>query len=142
MKIEKEHRKSTLMSWTKEQLVERIMCLEHNNNVFNERLDQQAKNFKTLLTEKEELEEQCRVIRQPTIRHRNLLRPGTIVYRLGKSGANIHTDEISGILSVDYATCYSCKLCISQEDIGKTVFLSHEEAEEVLKCRCQERSNI
>lgn len=51
MKIEKEHRKSTLMSWEKQQLVELIMCLEHNNNELNERLDQQAINFEKLSAE-------------------------------------------------------------------------------------------
>lgn len=51
MKIEKEHRKSTLMSWEKQQLVELIMCLEHNNNVLHDTIDQQAMNFEKLLGE-------------------------------------------------------------------------------------------
>ncbi len=53
MKIEKEHRKTTLMQWTKEQLIEHIMCLEHNNNVLHDTIDQQAQNFKELLKKAE-----------------------------------------------------------------------------------------
>ena len=48
MIIEKEHKKETLMNKTKKELVEHIMCLEHNNNVLHETLEQQAKNFETL----------------------------------------------------------------------------------------------
>lgn len=45
MKIEKEHRKSTLMSWTKDALTDYIMCLEHNNNVLHDTIDKQAQNW-------------------------------------------------------------------------------------------------
>lgn len=48
LQIEKEHKKSTLMSKQKKDLVEQIMYLEHNNNVLNERVNQQAVNFNKL----------------------------------------------------------------------------------------------
>ena len=44
MKIEKEHKRSTLMQWKKEDLVEHILCLEHNVNVLHENFEQQYKN--------------------------------------------------------------------------------------------------
>ena len=40
--LEKEHKKSSLMCKKKEELVKEIMRLEHNVNVMNERLDNQA----------------------------------------------------------------------------------------------------
>lgn len=49
MIIEKEHKKSTLMSQKKEELVRHIMYLEHNNNTLQGMLDTQAKNFEKLL---------------------------------------------------------------------------------------------
>ena len=45
MKIEKEYKKSTLMNWKKEDLVEHILCLIHNNNVLHDTLDTQAQNY-------------------------------------------------------------------------------------------------
>ena len=42
MKIEKEHKQSTLMRWSKRDLVEQIMVLEHNNNVLHETIHQQS----------------------------------------------------------------------------------------------------
>lgn len=48
-RIEKEHKKSTLMSMKKEELVERIMFLEHNNNVLHERIEIQARNVEKFL---------------------------------------------------------------------------------------------
>ena len=36
MRVQKEHRKVTLMKWTKEQLAEHIICLENNYNVLYE----------------------------------------------------------------------------------------------------------
>lgn len=45
LQIEKEHRRSTLMSSRKKDLVDQIMYLEHNNNVLNRTLDIQATNF-------------------------------------------------------------------------------------------------
>lgn len=47
MLIEKEHKKSSLMSQKKEELVKHIMWLEHNNNALHSMLDTQAKNFQT-----------------------------------------------------------------------------------------------
>lgn len=47
--MEKEHRKSTLMNYTKEQLVEYCMCLEHNNNVMEQNFNQQYINCMKLL---------------------------------------------------------------------------------------------
>ena len=46
-----EHKKSTLMKWSKEELVEYIMCLEHNINAVNESFDNQYHNCVRLLTE-------------------------------------------------------------------------------------------
>ena len=47
--MEKEHRKSTLMGYSKEYLVEYCMCLEHNNNVLEQNFEQQYKNCMQLL---------------------------------------------------------------------------------------------
>jgi hypothetical protein len=41
MATQKEHKKETLMKWRKEDLVEHIMCLEHNINVISESFDNQ-----------------------------------------------------------------------------------------------------
>lgn len=49
MKIEKEHKKSTLMNMTKNQLSELVMCLEYNNNVLHDVINQQYKSFIALL---------------------------------------------------------------------------------------------
>lgn len=49
MKVQKEHRKSALMHWTKEELAEHIMCLEHNYNVLYETFDNQYHNCLKLL---------------------------------------------------------------------------------------------
>ena len=45
MKIEKEYTESTLIRMTKKELVEHIKCLVHNNNVLQNMLDQQYKNY-------------------------------------------------------------------------------------------------
>lgn len=47
--MEKEHRYSTLMNYTKKQLVEHCMCLEHNNNVLEQNFNQQYLNVLQLL---------------------------------------------------------------------------------------------
>ena len=44
--LEKEHKKSSLMCKKKEELVKQIMRLEHNVNVMNERLGNQANAIK------------------------------------------------------------------------------------------------
>lgn len=44
--LEKEHKKSSLMCKKKEELVKEIMRLEHNVNVMNERLNNQANAIK------------------------------------------------------------------------------------------------
>lgn len=49
--IEKVHKRTSLMSKKKKELVDHIMFLEHNNNVLNDTLNQQAENFKILLKE-------------------------------------------------------------------------------------------
>ena len=49
MKVQKEHRKATLMKWTKEELADYVMCLEHNINVVNESFDNQYNNCLKLL---------------------------------------------------------------------------------------------
>lgn len=38
------HKKSTLMNWTRRELVDHIMMLEHNNQVMEETFEQQYKN--------------------------------------------------------------------------------------------------
>ena len=48
LQIEKEHKRSTLMTAKKKDLVDQIMYLEHNNNVLHDTLDQQAENIYTL----------------------------------------------------------------------------------------------
>lgn len=45
MKSEKEYSESTLMKMTKKELVEYIKCLVNNNNVLQNMLDQQYKNY-------------------------------------------------------------------------------------------------
>lgn len=47
--MEKEHRKSTLMNYTKEQLVDYCMCLEHNNNVMEQNFNQKYRNCMQML---------------------------------------------------------------------------------------------
>lgn len=49
MKTQKEHKKASLMKWTKEELVDYIMCLEHNINVVQESFDNQYHNCLKLL---------------------------------------------------------------------------------------------
>lgn len=44
--LEKEHKKTSLMCKKKEELVKEIMRLEHNVNVMNERLNNQANAIK------------------------------------------------------------------------------------------------
>ena len=48
LQIEKEHKRSTLMTAKKKDLVDQIMYLEHNNNVLHNTLNQQAENSNTL----------------------------------------------------------------------------------------------
>lgn len=57
MKIEKEHKKETLMNWKKEKLVDWVLALEHNNNVLHDTVDTQAENFKKMVerSEKEKI---------------------------------------------------------------------------------------
>lgn len=45
MKIEKEYSESTLMRMTKKELVEYIKCIVNNNNVLQDMLDRQYKNY-------------------------------------------------------------------------------------------------
>lgn len=52
VKIEKEHKQSTLMEWSKRELVEQIMMLEHNNNALHETINQQFVNFSEMMKEK------------------------------------------------------------------------------------------
>lgn len=49
MKAQKEHKKATLMKWNKEELVDYILCLEHNINVVQESFDNQYNNCLKLL---------------------------------------------------------------------------------------------
>lgn len=49
MKTQKEHQKSTLLHWTKEELVDYILTLEHNINVIQESFDNQYNNCLKIL---------------------------------------------------------------------------------------------
>ena len=49
IKWEKEYSDSTLMSFTKKQLIEYIHCLVHNNNVLQETVNEQADTMTKLL---------------------------------------------------------------------------------------------
>lgn len=49
MKTQKEHKKETLMRWSKEELAEYIICLEHNINAVSESFDNQYHNCLKLL---------------------------------------------------------------------------------------------
>ena len=49
MKVQKEHKKATLMKWNKEELVDYILCLEHNINVVQESFDNQYNNCLKIL---------------------------------------------------------------------------------------------
>jgi hypothetical protein len=51
MKVQKEHRKTALMKWTKEELADHIVCLEHNYNAVNEMFDNQYMNCLKLLND-------------------------------------------------------------------------------------------
>ena len=44
MMTQKEHKKSTLMRWSKEELTEHIIMLEHNINALNESFENQYSN--------------------------------------------------------------------------------------------------
>lgn len=54
VQIEKEHRESVLMNWTKKRLVEQIMCLEHNNNVLHDTVNTQYENYLKLVADAEQ----------------------------------------------------------------------------------------
>ena len=49
MKTQKEHKKATLLGWSKEELVDYIIMLEHNINAVNESFDNQYANCLKLL---------------------------------------------------------------------------------------------
>ena len=49
MITQKEHKKETLMRWSKEELAEYVICLEHNINVVSESFDNQYHNCLKLL---------------------------------------------------------------------------------------------
>ena len=51
MKIEKEHKRTTLMQWSKAELIERILCLEHNVNALHESFEQQYKNCMQIIND-------------------------------------------------------------------------------------------
>lgn len=51
MTYEKEHRKSTLMQRSKEELVDHIICLEKNNNALHESFDIQYQNVLKMIDE-------------------------------------------------------------------------------------------
>ena len=46
--MEEKHTKKTLMGWSKNDLAEHCMCLEHNNNVLSENSDRQYEICKKL----------------------------------------------------------------------------------------------
>lgn len=45
----KQHKRNTLMHWRKEDLIEHILCLEHNVNVLQETFEQQYRNCVQLI---------------------------------------------------------------------------------------------
>lgn len=49
MKTQKEHKKATLLGWSKEELADYILMLEHNINAVNESFDNQYNNCIKLL---------------------------------------------------------------------------------------------
>ena len=49
MKAQKEHAKSTLLQWTKKDLIDYILMLEHNMNVIQESFDNQYNNCLKIL---------------------------------------------------------------------------------------------
>ena len=49
MRPQKEHRITALMRWSKRELAEHIVCLEHNYNALNESFDIQYHNCLKLL---------------------------------------------------------------------------------------------
>ena len=49
MKAQKEHKKATLLRWSKEELVDYILMLEHNINAVNESFENQYNNCIKLL---------------------------------------------------------------------------------------------
>ena len=49
MITQKEHKKATLMHWSKEELAEHIMMLEHNINALNESFEDQYSNCLKLI---------------------------------------------------------------------------------------------
>ena len=49
MITQKEHKKVTLMRWNKEELVDYILCLEHNINVVSEKFENQYNNCLKML---------------------------------------------------------------------------------------------
>lgn len=49
MIIQKEHKKATLMRWSKEDLAEHILMLEHNINALDETFENQYSNCLKLL---------------------------------------------------------------------------------------------
>lgn len=49
MRPQKEHRKTALMKWTKEELADHILSLEHNYNALYETFDNQYHNCLKLL---------------------------------------------------------------------------------------------
>lgn len=51
MMTQKEHRKATLMHWSKEEMAEHIMMLEHNLNSIGESFDIQYKNVINMLNQ-------------------------------------------------------------------------------------------
>lgn len=49
MKIQKEHKRRTLREWSKEELIDYIIMLEHNINAVNESFDNQYTNCLKIL---------------------------------------------------------------------------------------------
>lgn len=47
--MKNKHAKSTLLGWKKEDLIEHIMCLEHNNEVLNEENNNMFSNCKKII---------------------------------------------------------------------------------------------
>lgn len=64
MKITKEHSRNTLMQWSKADLIEHILCLEHNVNVLHETFEQQYKNCMQLLDDMKLINDTLKSVRK------------------------------------------------------------------------------
>lgn len=60
----KEHTKETLMNYTKKELVEHYMCLQHNNNVLRKRFEIQYQNCLNIVNNMSLLNDQFNFVKK------------------------------------------------------------------------------